>query len=335
MERYFEVIALTDEATKAEQELRRHGVQDLTTTMAGVESLMEYKRGDFSKPKPQSKVNHAKGGKDKGSRGYTPKERSSKTLGGKDGKGKGKQKEFMPRTNCFLCDGPHWTLDYAKRKALNAMIGEKEKEGDAHVGSLQLLNTLKAKPVPKTPQNTKANPPFHRDTSAAIPLGRHPIFSGCLTAAIPPGYLNRHSTRPTSHFLWMSHSRHSTQIPQSSFYPNRHPTSTRMSHSRHSIRPMFYLIRMSHSRHFIRPTFHLLRIFHTRHLPPDGRGGRFNFQLSLQIKMSFKLKHLTVEHSCSELVPSIQNFPASLHGNLAIYTFSSVCFFDWELIVLN
>ena len=59
----------------------------------------------------------------------------------------------MPRTNCFLCDGPHWTLDYAKRKALNAMIGEKEKEGDAHVGSLQLLNAIKAKPVPKTPQS--------------------------------------------------------------------------------------------------------------------------------------------------------------------------------------
>ncbi|KAL6319676.1 hypothetical protein AAG906_026735 [Vitis piasezkii] len=33
------------------------------------------------------------------------------------------------------------------------MIEEKEKEGDAHVGSLQLLNSLKAKPVPMTPQN--------------------------------------------------------------------------------------------------------------------------------------------------------------------------------------
>ena len=135
----------------AEQELRRHGVQDLTTTMAGVESLMEYKRGDFSKPKPQSKVNHAKGGKDKGSRGYTPKERSSKTLGGKDGKGKDKRKEFKPRTNCFLCDGPHWARDCPKRKALNAMIEEKEQEDDAKMGSLQLLNALKAKPMPKTP----------------------------------------------------------------------------------------------------------------------------------------------------------------------------------------
>ncbi|RVX07653.1 hypothetical protein CK203_021959 [Vitis vinifera] len=32
------------------------------------------------------------------------------------------------------------------------MIEEKEQEGDAQVGSLQLLNALKAKPMPKTPQ---------------------------------------------------------------------------------------------------------------------------------------------------------------------------------------
>ena len=42
--------------------------------------------------------------------------------------------------------------DCPKRKAFNAMIEEKEKEGDAYVGSLQLLNALKAKSVPKTPQ---------------------------------------------------------------------------------------------------------------------------------------------------------------------------------------
>ena len=33
------------------------------------------------------------------------------------------------------------------------MIEEKEQEGDAKVGSLQLLNALKAKMMPKTPQN--------------------------------------------------------------------------------------------------------------------------------------------------------------------------------------
>ena len=43
--------------------------------------------------------------------------------------------------------------DCPKRKALNAMIEENENEGDAQVGSLQLLNALKAKPIPKTPQS--------------------------------------------------------------------------------------------------------------------------------------------------------------------------------------
>ena len=141
-----------------EQELRRCGVQDLATTMAVVKSLVEYKMGDSSKPKPQSKGNHAKGGENKGSRGYTPKEGSSKTSSGKDGKCKDKQKELKPKTNYFLCDGPHWAQDCPKRKALNAMIEEKEKEkeGDAHMGSLQLLNALKAKPVPKTPQSKRS-----------------------------------------------------------------------------------------------------------------------------------------------------------------------------------
>ena len=127
-------------------------------TMTIAESLVEYERGDSSKPKPQSKGNHDKGGKDKGSRGYTLKEGSSKTSSGKDGKCKDKQKELMPKTNSFLCDGPHWTQDCPKRKALNAMIEEKEKEkeGDAHMGSLQLLNALKAKPVPKMPQSKRS-----------------------------------------------------------------------------------------------------------------------------------------------------------------------------------
>ncbi|RVX18314.1 hypothetical protein CK203_006338 [Vitis vinifera] len=52
--------------------------------MVVVESLVEYKMRDSSKPKPQSKGSHAKGGGDKGSRGYTPKEGSSKTYSGKD-----------------------------------------------------------------------------------------------------------------------------------------------------------------------------------------------------------------------------------------------------------
>ncbi|RVW42674.1 RNA-directed DNA polymerase-like [Vitis vinifera] len=79
--------------------------------MAIAESLVDYKRGDSSKPKPPSKGNQGKCGGDKGSRSYASKEGSSKGPSGKDGK------------------------------------------GNAKVGSLQLLNALKVKPMPKTPQS--------------------------------------------------------------------------------------------------------------------------------------------------------------------------------------
>ncbi|RVW46211.1 hypothetical protein CK203_086687 [Vitis vinifera] len=75
MEKYFEAIALIDEATKLGQaRVKETWCQDLAIAMVVVESLVEYKRGNFPKPKPQSKGNHAKGGRDKGSRGYIPKE---------------------------------------------------------------------------------------------------------------------------------------------------------------------------------------------------------------------------------------------------------------------
>ncbi|RVW98232.1 Retrovirus-related Pol polyprotein from transposon 17.6 [Vitis vinifera] len=115
-----------------EQELRRRGVQDLATVMAVAESLVDYRRGDSSKPKPPSKGNQAKGGGDKRSQGHTSKEGSSKGPSGKDGKARTSERSSHP--------GPI---------ASCAMEGQ----GDAKVGSLQLLNALKAKPMPKTPQS--------------------------------------------------------------------------------------------------------------------------------------------------------------------------------------
>ena len=82
----------------------------------------------------------------------------------------------------------------------------------------------------------------HADVPFAIPLGRK-------SSLIPPGHL-------TSGILLRQH-------------------STRISHSRNSIRSTFCLLRISHIQ--IRPTFWLLRISHIRILPPNGRGGRFNF----------------------------------------------------------
>ena len=63
----------------AEQELRRRGVQDLSTAMVVVESLMDFRRGDSSQEKPPSKGGNAKGGGDRWNKNDT-KEGSIQTL---------------------------------------------------------------------------------------------------------------------------------------------------------------------------------------------------------------------------------------------------------------
>ncbi|RVW84955.1 hypothetical protein CK203_039566 [Vitis vinifera] len=103
--------------------------QDLATTMTIEQPMVEYKKRDSFKPKPPSKGNLTRG------------------------KNNNKRKEFTPRTNYFLCNGPHWARECPKWKALNSMIKEKESKRNAHVRTMQLPNDLKTKPVPKTPQN--------------------------------------------------------------------------------------------------------------------------------------------------------------------------------------
>ena len=61
---------------------------------------------------------------------------SDKTPNVWEGNGKVERKEFMLKIKCFLCDGPHWAWDCPKRKALGAIIEEREQEGKAHIGSM-------------------------------------------------------------------------------------------------------------------------------------------------------------------------------------------------------
>ena len=138
----------------AEQELRRRGVQDLATTMAVAESLTDYKRGDSSKVE-SLEDSHAMGGGDKVPRDHnTPKKGSGKTSNVRERRGKAERKEFTPKIKCFLCDGPHWARDCPKRKALSAMIEEREQEDEAHMGSMQLLGALQFNPKPSTPETS-------------------------------------------------------------------------------------------------------------------------------------------------------------------------------------
>nr|CAN65762.1 hypothetical protein VITISV_001839 [Vitis vinifera] len=131
-------------------ELRRRGVQDLATAMAIAESLTDYKRGDSSKDE-SLEDSHAMGRGDEVPRDHNaPKKESGKTSNVREGRDKAKRKKFTPKIKCFLCDGPHWARDCPKRKALNAMIEEREQEDEAHMGSMQLLGALQFNPKPST-----------------------------------------------------------------------------------------------------------------------------------------------------------------------------------------
>ena len=76
--------------------------------MAVAESLMDYKRGDSSKVESLGD-SHATGGRDKVSRDHNALRMGlGKTPNVREGRGKAKRKEFMPKIKCFLCDDPHW-----------------------------------------------------------------------------------------------------------------------------------------------------------------------------------------------------------------------------------
>ncbi|KAG7979636.1 hypothetical protein I3843_05G140800 [Carya illinoinensis] len=126
------------------QELKRRGVNDISTALTVAETLeeFEYHKSDNSSRPKSPKDDHRKGG---GAKGFKPqyKDRGDKPSTSKEGK-KDNSKDKKPKDACFLCNGPHWTRDCPKRKALNAMLEEKEVQEKSHLGCLQLLNSLKA-----------------------------------------------------------------------------------------------------------------------------------------------------------------------------------------------
>ncbi|XP_042968946.1 uncharacterized protein LOC122301604 [Carya illinoinensis] len=111
------------------QELKRRGVNDISTALTVAETLeeFEYHKSDNSSKPKSSKDNYSKGG---GAKGFKPsqyKDRRDKPSTSKEGK-RDYSQDKKPKDACFLCNGPHWARDCPKRKALNAMLEEKEEE---------------------------------------------------------------------------------------------------------------------------------------------------------------------------------------------------------------
>ncbi|RVW67548.1 hypothetical protein CK203_062364 [Vitis vinifera] len=102
--------------------------------MVVAESLTNYKIGDSSKVE-SLEDSHATGGGDEVLKDHNaPRMGSGKKPNVQEGRGKVERKKFTPKIKCFLCDDSHWARDCPKRKALNAMIEEREQEDEAHMG---------------------------------------------------------------------------------------------------------------------------------------------------------------------------------------------------------
>ena len=127
----------------AKVEVQRRGPQDLASAISVAESLFEFKKSEPSKIKGQ-KFNKGKG------------ETSGQT---KDGGNKppmynkGKPSYDKPsgdkaKLRCFLCEGNHFAKECPKRSKLSALIQRDEEESrqeETKMGSLRLLNAIKAK----------------------------------------------------------------------------------------------------------------------------------------------------------------------------------------------
>ena len=110
-------------------------MRDITTAMAIVESLVDYRRSRSSED------SHNLGGGEEVL--VLSGMRKARCLIIED-KGKFKYWESAPRLRCFIYDGLHLARECLKREALNALIrkSENEEEEEARFGSTQMLGAL-------------------------------------------------------------------------------------------------------------------------------------------------------------------------------------------------
>jgi len=118
-------------------ELERYGVQDLASTIAAAESLIEFKR---ESSKGWDKKNHedsdSEGDEDNSpKRDRPPRDKSS-----------WKKDEAPKKYFYFLCNGPHRVFECPKCGKLAALIMEEERqEEEGNIASMSLLSAIQTK----------------------------------------------------------------------------------------------------------------------------------------------------------------------------------------------
>ncbi|KZV35807.1 hypothetical protein F511_09508 [Dorcoceras hygrometricum] len=139
----------------AKQELQLRELKTLDDTIAACETLTEYQRNtDGTKPKKDTNSSIKGGGEKKEfKKKFFQSKSNDKRPMDKRNDYEEKKKSFVPKGGCFVCKGPHAMSSCPKLASLSAILegGEATEDEAWNMGSVQLLNALKAKPLPTTP----------------------------------------------------------------------------------------------------------------------------------------------------------------------------------------
>ena len=118
----------------AKMELERRGVQDLTSAIAAVESLIKVKR---ESSKERGKKTH-EGNKSEGDRDNSPKRNRPP-----QDKSNRKKDKAPKKYSCFLCNRPHRVFECPKHAKLVVLVMEEERqEEEGKIASMSLLSVI-------------------------------------------------------------------------------------------------------------------------------------------------------------------------------------------------
>ncbi|KAE8681992.1 hypothetical protein F3Y22_tig00111277pilonHSYRG00011 [Hibiscus syriacus] len=117
----------------AKQEMHRRDIRTVDEAIAIAESLVDFQLYSHTNAAKNNDKYPARGG---GEQDYEEK-----------------KKACVPKGECFLCKGPHPMSSCPKLGSLSAIVDHQDTESQAEMGSLQVLNALKAKSLTPTPSN--------------------------------------------------------------------------------------------------------------------------------------------------------------------------------------
>ncbi|KAE8656515.1 hypothetical protein F3Y22_tig00117000pilonHSYRG00231 [Hibiscus syriacus] len=110
-----------------------------------------------------------------------------------------KKKAFVPKGGCFLCKGSNPMSSCPKLGSLSAIIDRQDTESQAEMGSLQVLNALKAKSLTPTPSNG----PMYVEAVINEKLTRAMVDTGATHNFVSKDEANRLGLKYTGSTRWL------------------------------------------------------------------------------------------------------------------------------------